>query len=114
MIFTDLEHKELIKTFKDLITKSHEMKIISPFITKQAFNLFYEEFESFFANNGKLQILTTTCNKAASSFNIDDLYQINKFNNTHIKVQVINNQSPIHMKVYVFNTKEGIYAIFRF
>ncbi|WP_338972039.1 DEAD/DEAH box helicase family protein [Spiroplasma endosymbiont of Panorpa germanica] len=111
MIFTDLEHKKLIKTFKDLIAKSHEIKIISPFITKEAFNLFYEEFESFFANNGKLQILTTTYNKAASSFNIDDLAQINKFNNTQIKVQVINYQSPIHMKVYVFNTKDGIYAI---
>ncbi|AXK51615.1 restriction endonuclease PLD domain-containing protein [Spiroplasma alleghenense] len=111
MIFTDLQHKELIKTFRELILKSHTIKIISPFITKQAFNIFNDEFDSFFENKGKLQILTTTYNKDGSGFHYQDLTQINKMGDTQIKVQVITNQAPIHMKVYVFETHQGVFVI---
>ncbi len=115
MFLSDKDHEKLKSIFRELIKSSKEINIISPFITKNAFNIFKNEFNSFFDQNGSIKILTTNFDRDSKNFNVLDLKEIKNNNpeNIEISIQIIDelNKNPLHMKAYLFKNDNKTQAI---
>ncbi|AKX34252.1 hypothetical protein SLITO_v1c06200 [Spiroplasma litorale] len=103
MYYSDSNDLNIVKTFKDYIKKSNLIYIVSPFISKEAFLVFKNEFDFFVNKGGIINVITSTFNETWESFNYDDLKYISDMYKDSINIKVQNvkrGEKPLHKKMF--------------